>query len=87
VVIEAKPKRCTKLLRGQQFRGSKFRGVSKNKSKWQMMIMINQKKVYIGAIQTEIEAAQLYDHVAIVSQGLNACTNFSYTGNDIFRML
>jgi hypothetical protein len=36
-----------------KFRGSKFRGVSKNKNKWQMMIMISHKKVYIGAIKGE----------------------------------
>jgi len=32
-----------------------------------MMIMINQKKVYIGAIQNEIDAAKYYDHIAIIS--------------------
>ena len=51
-----------------------------------MMIMINQKKVYIGAIKTEIEAARLYDHVAIISQGLNAKTNFSYTGQKLKKI-
>ena len=31
------------------------------------MIMINQKKVYIGAIQNELDAAKYYDHIAIIS--------------------
>ena len=52
------------------FRGSAFRGVSKNKSKWQMMIMGNQKKIYIGAIETEQEAVMVYDRVAILVHGM-----------------
>lgn len=44
-----------------------------------MMIMINQKKVYIGAIHTEMEAAKYYDHIAILTQGLHSKTNFAYT--------
>jgi len=52
-----------------------------------MMIMINQKKVYLGAIKTEHEAAQLYDHVAIISQGLNAKTNFSYSTQRVKQIL
>ena len=42
-----------------------------------MMIMVNQTKVYVGAIQSEIEAAKFYDQIAIISQGLSAKTNFS----------
>jgi hypothetical protein len=40
-IIEAKPKRPHSNMGCDQFRGSKFRGVSRNKNKWQMMIMIN----------------------------------------------
>jgi hypothetical protein len=87
VIIEQKPKRKHRNMNEEKFRGSKFRGVSKNKNKWQMMIMINQKKVYIGAIKSEMEAAKLYDHVAIISQGLNASTNFSYNGHKIKQIL
>ena len=35
-----------------------------------MMIMGNFKKIYIGAIDTEIEAALLYDKIAILVHGL-----------------
>lgn len=61
--------------------------MSKNKCKWQMMIMINQKKVYIGAIQSETEAAKYYDHIAILTQGLNSKTNFAYTGAQLARIV
>jgi hypothetical protein len=35
-----------------------------------MMIMGNFKKLYVGAIESEVEAALLYDRVAILSHGL-----------------
>ena len=49
--------------------------------------MINQKKVYIGAITNEIDAAKYYDHIAIISQGLSAKTNFRYTVGDIAQIM
>lgn len=66
ILIEAKPKRAHHNMGTDDFRGSKFRGVSRNKNKWQMMIMINQKKVYVGAIHTENDAARYYDSIAII---------------------
>lgn len=68
-------------------RGSQFRGVSKNKSKWQVMIMGNFKKMYFGAIEDEEEAARFYDKLAIVSHGIKARTNFDYTRRDIIDIL
>ena len=53
VIIDAKEKRLHQRRKATEFRGSVYRGVSKNKFKWQMMIMINQKKVYLGAIRSE----------------------------------
>jgi hypothetical protein len=82
-IIDAKPKRPHHNMGANMFRGSRYRGVSKNKNKWQMMIMINQKKVYIGAIQNEFDAARYYDHIAIISQGLSAKTNFKYSAAKI----
>ena len=51
------------------------------------MIMINQKKVYLGAIRGEKIAALFYDYIAIMSQGVGAKTNFNYTANDLGRIL
>ena len=68
-------------------RGSQYRGVSKNKSKWQVMIMGNFKKMYFGAIEDEKEAALFYDKLAIVSHGIKARTNFDYTRKDIISIL
>jgi len=35
-----------------------------------MMIMMQQKKLYIGAIPSEEKAARFYDKVAILSHGI-----------------
>ena len=34
-----------------------------------MKIMVNNKKMYVGAINNEHEAAQLYDKIAILVHG------------------
>ena len=86
-IIDAKPKRPHHNMGTDLFRGSKFRGVSRNKNKWQMMIMINQKKVYVGAIASENDAAKYYDSIAIICQGLSAKTNFNYDSKKIKQIL
>lgn len=91
VLIKAQPKklRQASLRKRSQnaSRSSIYRGVSKNKSKWQVMIMGNFKKMYFGAIKTEQEAASLYDKMAIISHGIQARTNFSYTRCSILDIL
>jgi len=62
-------------------RGSSFRGVSKNGKKWQVQLLGNLRKHYIGSIQNEERAARIYDRHAILTHGLRAKTNFSYTKN------
>ena len=37
----------------QNFRGSKFRGISKNGNSWQILVMVNRKKKYLGTLPTE----------------------------------
>jgi hypothetical protein len=54
----------------QNFRGSKYRGPSKNRRKWQVMKMVNKETVRIGAIDTEQDAARIYDILAILTEGL-----------------
>ena len=43
-----------------------------------MMIMGNFKKVYIGAIEDEQEAAYLYDTIAIIIHGLKVSSLYLY---------
>ena len=65
----------------QNFRGSKFRGISKNGNSWQILVMVNRKKKYLGTLPTEEQAAKFYDKVAIQYQGAKAKTNYAYSKN------
>lgn len=47
----------------------------------------NLKKHYIGSITSEEKAAKIYDRHAILTHGLRAKTNFSYTKTQIKRIL
>jgi len=47
------------------FRGSRFRGISKNGNSWQILVMVNRKKKYLGTLPSEEAAAKFYDKVAI----------------------
>lgn len=57
---------------------SKFRGVSRNGNNWQVLIMANNKKYYIGNYPSEELAARIYDIYAIKKRGIKARTNFPY---------
>lgn len=62
---------------------SKYRGVSRNGSNWQVLIMINNKKYYKGSYPSEELAARIYDIHAIKKRGIKARTNFPYNSNQI----
>lgn len=76
-----------KLEEERKPRSSKFRGVSKNGGRWQVLIMIKQKKRYIGNFSDETEAAREYDKIAIQFHGLKAKTNFEYTEEEIKNII
>lgn len=42
---------------------------------------------YIGSISNEAQAAQIYDFYSVITHGLKAKTNFSYTKADIKSMV
>jgi len=68
-------------------RASKFRGVSKNGNQWQVLIMVNKKKRYVGSFSEEEEAARYYDRAAIQNHGNKAKTNFFYSEKQIKKIL
>lgn len=86
LLITGKPKnRSYKIRKSNRY--SRFRGVSMNGKKWQVMIMGPSKKKYFGAISCERDAAILYDKLSILTNGLAAKTNFNYRKSDLVKML
>ena len=90
IIIHKKDK--TKRQSAKAFpRGSKYRGVSKNGSKWQVsakfiwqclgqvQVLANEKKKFIGKVKSEYHAARIYDKRALLNDGIMAKTNFNYT--------
>jgi hypothetical protein len=71
----------------RDFRGSKYRGISKNGSSWQILVMINRKKRYVGKLPSEIHAARFYDLVSIQYQGDLAKCNFPYNKREVLQLL
>ena len=62
------------------YRGSKYRGVSRNGKTWQVLIMINRNKKYIGNFKSEDEAAKAYDEYAMKFHKNKARLNFPHKG-------
>ena len=58
---------------------SRFRGISKIGKKWQVLMMVYQKKRYIGSYVDEEKAARIYDKYAIALFGIQAKPNLTYT--------
>lgn len=67
VLIRGKTKPFALQTRSK--RGSRFRGVSKNGGKWQVMVVRGEIKKYVGAIDNEEVAACIYDKHALMVQG------------------
>ena len=62
---------------------SKYRGVTKNKKKWQVYIWINNRNMYLGSYSNEKIAAKIYDFMAIKKKGTKTKTNFKYNTSQI----
>ena len=86
ILINAKPKNKSQKIRKSN-RHSRYRGVSLNGKKWQVMIMGPMKKKYFGGITTEREAAVFYDKLSILTNGLAAKTNFNYRKCDLMKIM
>ena len=77
IIIEQNLPRKTHSNATTNFRGSKYRGPSKNRKKWQVMKMIKKQTVRVGTVESELEAARIYDFLAILTEGLNVSKNIS----------
>jgi hypothetical protein len=68
-------------------RKSQFRGFSKNGSQWQVLLMINNAKRFVGSYSSEALAARANDKVAVQYHKAKAKTNFSYSESEITQIL
>ena len=71
---------------GRNKRSSKYRGVSKNGYQFQVLMMVNNNKYYLGSYPSEELAARIYDVLAIKNRGTKARTNFVYNKNQIKKI-
>ena len=69
-----------KKIKKHIYRGSKYRGVSRNGKTWQVLIMVNRNKNYIGNFKSEDEAAKAYDEYAMKFHKNKARLNFAHQG-------
>jgi len=75
-IEELNEKKSKKII----YKGSKYRGVLRNGKTWQVLIMINRNKNYIGNFKSEEEAAKAYDEYAMKFHKNKARLNFSHQG-------
>jgi hypothetical protein len=71
----------------QKYRGSSYRGVSLNGKAWQIMLMIDQEKIYLSTVDDPYKAAQMYDIAIIQAKGFSSKLNFNYTTVKILAIL
>ena len=64
-------------------RSSLFRGVSKNGNKWQVLLMNEKIKYYLGNYKSEEVAAKIYDIFAVKICRKKSKTNFFYTDEEM----
>lgn len=68
------------------FRNSSYRGISKNGNKWQVLLMNNKIKYYLGNYISEETAAKIYDFFVIKFRGKKSITNFFYNEEQIKKI-
>lgn len=73
-----------KIIKGK--RRSIYRGVSKNGNQWQVLMVHNKGKSYVGSFFSEEIAGRVYDILAIKKKGIKAKTNFIYNNEQIKRI-
>jgi len=69
------------------FRGSIYRGVSRNGRAWQILIVIDSERVYLCTTNDPQTAALLYDIAVVQIKGMRAKVNFKYTKLELLAIL
>uniref|UniRef100_A0A7S3J000 Uncharacterized protein n=1 Tax=Euplotes harpa TaxID=151035 RepID=A0A7S3J000_9SPIT len=84
-VAKKKSQACKRKIVSK--RRSQYTGVTKNSSNYQALIVINGKKTYVGSYTQEILAAITFDFYSMLLHNKKAMTNFSYTADDVLKMV
>lgn len=72
----------------QNFRGTNYRGITKNfVSSWQIFMQFKGKKHYIATVDNIDYAAILFDLCSLQSKGMQVKTNFNYTKAELLALL
>lgn len=86
-LFEGKKKACYFKHDRRTKRRSGYRGVSRNGASWQVLMMVNNVKTYIGCYDTEEEGALVYDIISILFKQRKARTNLSYSKSKLLELL
>lgn len=85
VLVKASKNRHKKRTDG--YRGSTFRGISKNGRQWQVIVFIDRQKTYLCISNIKARAARLYDVAVIQAKGLDAQVNYDYSKAQLLAIL
>ena len=69
------------------FRGSEYRGVSKNGKSWQVFIIADKQILHVGKLRDPLLGAFIYDIATIQTKGLKSRINFNYTKSELLAIL
>ncbi len=75
------------LTHEEEVLAKKLKGIAQNGQSWQVLVMINKAKRYMGSFKSKEAAARKYDIIHIQQQGAKASPNFSYTSLEVYRIL
>ena len=64
-----------------------FKKISYEITQFQVQLLGNLKKHYVGSINSQERAARIYDRHAILTHGLKAKTNYNYTKSQVKTIL
>ena len=89
IIFERIPKKIYKINKkcDNSFRGTQYRGVSRNGNQYQISIAFDEQKFYLGSLQ-DIELAGLISDIVIIqAKGIESKLNFELKRCDLLAIL